>query len=46
MYAIRSYYAELNRVVTVYRYAMRWIDLERAAALRDIDTIDLPEQSR
>lgn len=30
--------AELNRVVTVYRYAMRWVQLERAAALRNIDT--------
>jgi len=28
--------AELNRVVTVYRYAIRWVDLERAAALRDL----------
>lgn len=30
--------AELNRVVTVYRYAIRWVDLERAAALRDLPT--------
>jgi len=29
--------AELNRVVTVYRYAIRWVDLERAAALRDVE---------
>jgi outer membrane protein TolC len=28
--------AELNRVVTAYRYAMRWVDLERAAALRNL----------
>ena len=28
--------AELNRVLTAYRYAMRWVDLERAAALRDL----------
>jgi outer membrane protein TolC len=27
--------AELNRVITVYRYAMRWVELERAAALRN-----------
>src|SRR5262245_20117746 len=26
--------AELNRVLTGYRYAIRWVDLERAAALR------------
>jgi len=32
--------AELNRVVTVYRYAIRWVDLERAAALRDIATLE------
>jgi outer membrane protein TolC len=29
--------AELNRVITVYRYAMRYVDLERAAALRDVN---------
>ena len=29
--------AELNRVVTAYRYATRYVDLERAAALRDFD---------
>ena len=29
--------AELNRVQTVYRYAIRYVDLERAAALRDLD---------
>jgi outer membrane protein TolC len=29
--------AELNRVITVYRYAVRYVDLERAAALRDLD---------
>jgi outer membrane protein TolC len=28
--------AELNRVITGYQYAMRYVDLERAAALRDI----------
>src|SRR5262245_31939240 len=26
--------AQLNRVLTGYRYAIRWVDLERAAALR------------
>ncbi len=26
--------AELNRILTAYRYAIRWVDLERAAALR------------
>ena len=30
--------AELNRSVTAYQYAMRYVDLERAAALRDIAT--------
>jgi outer membrane protein TolC len=35
--------AELNRVVTVYTYVLRWVDLERAAALRDIDA---PEEER
>ncbi|HXY18911.1 MAG TPA: TolC family protein [Gemmatimonadales bacterium] len=29
--------AELNRSVTAYQYAIRYVDLERAAALRDID---------
>jgi hypothetical protein len=28
--------AELNRVMTAYRYAIRYVDLERAAALRDL----------
>jgi outer membrane protein TolC len=28
--------AELNRVTTTYRYAIRYVDLERAAALRDL----------
>jgi outer membrane protein len=28
--------AELNRVATTYRYAIRYVDLERAAALRDL----------
>jgi outer membrane protein TolC len=34
--------AELNRVVTVYQYAIRWVDLERAAALRAIATTEEP----
>jgi outer membrane protein TolC len=34
--------AELNRVVTVYRYAIRWIELERAAALLDMATLEDP----
>jgi len=29
--------AELNRSVTAYQYAIRYVELERAAALRDID---------
>jgi outer membrane protein TolC len=29
--------ADLNRVQTVYRYAVRYVDLERAAALRKIE---------
>jgi outer membrane protein TolC len=29
--------ADLNRVQTIYRYATRYVDLERAAALREID---------
>jgi outer membrane protein TolC len=29
--------ADLNRVQTVYRYAIRYVDLERAAALRKIE---------
>lgn len=29
--------AELNRVITAYRYAIRYVDLERASALRQID---------
>ena len=28
--------AQLNRVLTGYRYAIRWVELERAAALREI----------
>jgi outer membrane protein TolC len=28
--------ADLNRVATVYRYAIRYVELERAAALRDL----------
>jgi len=27
--------AQLNRVLTAYRYAIRWVELERAAALRE-----------
>ena len=30
--------ADLNRVITVYRYAIQYVDLERAAALRDLDS--------
>lgn len=30
--------AELNRSLTAYQYAIRYVDLERAAALRDLDT--------
>jgi outer membrane protein TolC len=33
--------AELNRVLTTYRYAMRRVDLEHAAAWRDLDLADL-----
>jgi outer membrane protein TolC len=29
--------AELNRVLTIYRYGVRWVELERAAALREIE---------
>jgi outer membrane protein TolC len=29
--------AELNRVLTIYRWGIRWVDLERAAALREMD---------
>jgi outer membrane protein TolC len=29
--------ADLNRVITAYRYAIRYVDLERAAALRELD---------
>jgi outer membrane protein TolC len=29
--------AELNRTLTAYRYAIRFVDLERAAALRSVD---------
>ena len=32
--------AELNRVVTAYQYAIHYVDLERAAALRDIAVVD------
>jgi hypothetical protein len=28
--------AESNQVLTLYRYAIHWVDLERAAALRDL----------
>lgn len=34
--------AQLNRVVTAYRYAIHYVELERAAALRPIE---LPEES-
>jgi outer membrane protein TolC len=34
--------AELNRVVTVHRYAIRWIELEHAAALLDMETLEDP----
>jgi len=29
--------AELNRVLTLYRWGIRWVDLERAAALREME---------
>lgn len=32
--------AELNLVLTTYRFAMRWVDLERAAALRPLDDLE------
>jgi outer membrane protein TolC len=32
--------ADLNRVITVYRYAIRYVDLERAAALRSFGTAE------
>jgi outer membrane protein TolC len=32
--------AELNRVVTVYSYVIRWVDLERAAALRSVSVME------
>jgi outer membrane protein TolC len=32
--------AELNRVVTAYQYAIHYVDLERAAALRDLAGFD------
>jgi outer membrane protein TolC len=32
--------AELNRVVTAYQYAIHYVDLERAAAFRDISVFD------
>ncbi|HEX6048363.1 MAG TPA: TolC family protein, partial [Gemmatimonadaceae bacterium] len=28
--------AELNEILTRYRYAMRWVALERAAAMREV----------
>jgi outer membrane protein len=34
--------ADLNRVQTVYRYAVRYVDLERAAALRRIEPQEDP----
>ena len=30
--------AELNEIITRYAYAMRWVELERAAALRELST--------
>jgi outer membrane protein TolC len=30
--------AESNQMLTLYRYAIRRVDLERAAALRDLPT--------
>jgi outer membrane protein TolC len=30
--------ADLNRVITIYQYAIRYVDLERAAALRELDS--------
>ena len=30
--------ADLNRVITTYQYAIRYVDLERAAALRELDS--------
>ena len=32
--------AELNEVITRYAYAIRWVDLERAAALREVEAYD------
>ncbi|MGD8600665.1 MAG: TolC family protein [Gemmatimonadota bacterium] len=32
--------AELNRVITVYSYAIRWVDLERAAGLREMPSME------
>jgi outer membrane protein len=37
--------AELNRVQTVYRYATRRVELERAAALREIERTEKTERS-
>jgi len=33
--------AELNRVVTVHTYAIRWVELERAAALRRVSALEI-----
>ena len=30
--------AEPNRAVTIYRYGVRYVELERAAALREIES--------
>jgi outer membrane protein TolC len=30
--------AQLNRSIAAYRYGMHWVELERAAALRDLET--------
>ncbi|HUP52750.1 MAG TPA: TolC family protein [Longimicrobiales bacterium] len=32
--------AELNRVVTAHTYAIRWVELERAAALRSVSALE------
>ncbi|HEU5262899.1 MAG TPA: TolC family protein [Gemmatimonadales bacterium] len=32
--------AQLNRALTAHRYAMRYVELERAAALRRLDTLE------
>jgi outer membrane protein TolC len=32
--------AELNRALSLYRYALRWVDLERAAGLREVESVN------